>query len=342
MLGKKKSTKQVAAGVDIGAYSIKILETAAEKETNKLTKFAIKEIPPGTTSDKLPGALKDALESAGLSTKNIRISLAGPDAIVRIINMPEMSLQDLKSSLKFEADRYIPFSVDEVNIDCCILGKAKEGTNQIRVLLAAVKKDLINRRIKMFQDIGYAVSLVDVNVFAVLNAFMKSEKDIKPDSSIAILNIGHRYTNIVTCKGDSPYFTRDIPIGGEHIAGIVARKTSIEPKDVFIGGPAVQEKQPEIQEAFRLALAKLGDEIRMSFGYYENQFGSAVEKVYISGGLANVEHVPAFLEEVLGMKPVIWNPIGAFEIGDGVDKAMLESSKSWLAIVAGLVLRTDI
>jgi len=340
MFAKKKITKNVAAAVDIGAHSIKILESVSELDSRKITRFVIKEIPAGTSHEAYSGILKSALDEATLSTKELRISLAGPDAIVRIINMPEMNPQDLKSSLRFEADRYIPFSVDEVNIDSFILGKTSDGGGQMRVLLAAAKKDLIKRRFDMFQELGFSVSLIDVNVFAVLNAFSVSVKDLKPEVSFALLNFGHKYTNIVICKGYSPYFTRDIQIGGEQISGLVSKKLGIDAKDVFDPKPEIRDANPLIDETIKGSLSKLVDEIRLSFGYYENQFGSSIEKVYVSGGFAKFAYLLTVMEENLGMKPIVWDTLSGFQIDDLIDKKKLDAYNPALAVVSGLAIRS--
>lgn len=343
MFGFKKIGKRTCTAVDIGSYSTKILEAEIEEGVYKLTNFAISEFSPNSQNSDLAANLKTTLDSIKLATKDIHISLVGPDAIVRIINMPDMNKQDLKNSLKYEADRYIPFGIEEVYLDSCILGKTKEGAGQMRVLLAAAKKDLINKRIKMFEDSGYNVKMIDISVFSVLNAFTFSEKSVKEDANIAVLNIGHKYTNIVICKGANPFFTRDIQIGGEYIANIVARQTGMPAKDVFLKSQDKQDAAAsDMEDAVKTALVKLGDEIRLSFGYYENQFGASVDEAYISGGMANVKGLSEYFDENIGIKSVIWDPLKNFTVDEMIDKAKLSANKSSLAVACGLAIRNDI
>ncbi len=341
MFTKGKPRKLVTAGVDIGNYSVKVIEAVSEQGVHKLTKFAAVELS-SPTSEGLNSALKTAVEQAALSTKDIRISLSGPEAIVRIITMPEMDPHDLKNSLKYEADRYIPFNVDEVSIDSYILGKAPEAAGQIRVLLAAAKKDLISKRIKLFEQLGLNVVLIDINVFAILNAFTMCEKDITPENNVGILNLGHKYTNVIVCKGVNPYFTRDVQIGGEMVTSVLAKQLNMEPKEVFkmLSDPAKLDESA--QEAAKAAFGKLCDEIRLSFGYFENQFGGSVDKIYLSGGLANTKLFSTILEEVVGIKPQVWDPLKMFTIEPGLDEKRLAVNKSALAVASGLVIREDV
>ena len=340
MFKRKKTGKKVCAGIDIGSYSIKVLEAVIEQDTRNITKFAINEIPPNSSSESLRNILKATVGDAELTAKEVNVSLSGPNAMVRFISMPEMGQQELKNSLRYEAEKYIPFSIDEVNIDSSILGKTKNGKGHMGVLLAAAKKELVDRRMRLIAQLGLNVSLIDVDAFAVFNAFLISEKDLDSNSSVAILNLGHRATNIVISKGEMPYFTRDVQIGGEHIAQSVAKQTGVDETKVF---KADQENTTAgLNEAIKSGLSKLGDEIRLSFGYYENQHGSPVEKVYLSGGLANVKEVLEYLEHNLGIKPVQWDPLRAFTIAPTIDKAKIDAAKSSLAVACGLVLRTNV
>jgi len=340
MFKRKKTGKKVCAGIDIGSYSIKVLEAVIEQDTRTITKFAINEIPPNSSSESLRNILKTTVGDAELTAKEVNTSLSGPNAIVRFINMPEMGQQELKNSLRYEAEKYIPFSIDDVNIDSSILGKTKNGKGHMGVLLAAAKKELVDRRMRLIAQLGLNVSLIDVDAFAVFNAFLVSEKDIDSNSSVAILNLGHRSTNVVISKGNMPYFTRDIQIGGEHIAKNVAKQTNIDETKVF---NADQENRTvDLKEPIKNSLSKLGDEIRLSFGYYENQHGSSVEKVYLSGGFSNVKEIPEYFEHDFGIKPIQWDPLRAFTIAPTIDKAKIDAVKSSLAVACGLVVRTNI
>ncbi len=341
MIKKGKLFKRTCIGIDIGSYSVKVLEVVSEQEKYKLAKFAVKELPPGPSDEHLLNTIRAIANESNFLTKDVHISLSGPYVTVRFINMPQMSQQDLKNSLKYEADKYIPFSVDEVIIDSCILGEAQEKA-QMRVLLAAAKKEIVNKRIDLFKHLGYNVKLIDVDSFAVFNAFLTSEKTLDKEKSIALINLGHRYTNVIVSKGHIPYFTRDIQIGGEQIDKAISNKFNIEEVQAAKLKSEPQDKADEVKEIVKVVLNNLMDEIRLSFGYYENQYGRAIDQIYISGGLVGTAGLVHYFEENLGIVPQIWDSFRNFDLGEGLDKEKFDKIKSSLAVACGLVVRKGV
>lgn len=341
MVKKGKLFKKACIGIDIGSYSVKVLEAVFEHEKYKLSKFAVREFPPGLPDEHLLNIIKAIANESNFLTRDVHCSLSGPNVTVRFINMPQMSQEDLRNSLKYEADKYIPFSIDEVIMDSCILGEAQEKA-KMRVLLVAVKKEIVNKRLDLFRQLGYNVRLIDVDSFAIFNAFLTSEKNLDKEKSIALINLGHRYTNVIVSKGDIPYFTRDIQIGGEEIDKAISSKFNIEEVQAAKLKSEPQDKAEEVKEIVKAVLNNLMDEIRLSFGYYENQYGRAIDQIYISGGLVGTAGLIHYFEENLGIVPESWDPFRDFSLGGGLDKDKFDKIKSSLAVACGLVVRRGI
>ncbi|NQT23489.1 MAG: type IV pilus assembly protein PilM [Candidatus Omnitrophica bacterium] len=338
MLNKFRTSQKTCLGVDIGSYSLKVVEASLGQEQINLTKVAIRELPPEYTENNIATIFKDLAEEGGFQAHDVRLSLSGPNVTVRFINMPHMSLQDLKNSLKYEADQYIPFNIDEVVTDCCILSKANENEKQMRVLLAAAKKNIVNRRIDLFKGLGYSVRLIDVDGFALFNCFSRvAESDV--EKSISLVNIGHRYTNVIVARGGSPYFSRDIRMGGEEILKIMADQSGISEKEVKQAMSGQGEKDEKVTEIIKGVLNNLAEEIRLSFGYYENQFGRSVDQIFLSGGWAEEKTIAPHFAETLGITPILWDPLKGATLGDGVDKDRVEPMRASLAVCCGLVAR---
>ncbi|MFH1791525.1 MAG: pilus assembly protein PilM, partial [Candidatus Omnitrophota bacterium] len=167
--------------------------------------------------------------------------------------------------------------------------------------------------------------------------------DEKPQESenIAVINLGHTYTNIIVARGDSPYFTRDIQIGGAFVAQSIASQLGIDPDTVFDKPFDTQAKGSEMKESAKRILSKLGDEIRLSLGYYENQYGGSINRLYLAGGLASCDSVCEYFEETIGIKPVVWNPLNGFHLAEGLDRDSMEGALPSLAVACGLILRQD-
>ncbi len=332
--------KEVHIGLDIGTRLIKGAEVLSEGNTRKLTKFNFVEIESPFNKGKIAAGLKSFLEGFQPATRDVNISLSAPSAIVRFINMPKMKKEDLTNSLRFEAEKYIPFNINEVLIDASILEDNFDEKNQMRVLLAAAKKDAVNSRIDMLKEIGLSVAVIDIDSFACFNAFCNSFDKLDESKSTALLNIGYTQTNIIIFRGSQPFFTRDMQIGGKDIARTISKEFGIEEEeeaDKLIFDP--KDKGQQIYETAKVVLSNLVDETRLSFGYYENQFGKGIDEIYVSGGVARLNGILDYFEESFGIKPLTWNPFSKFEIDPGLDAKLLELIRPQFAVCAGLAIR---
>ncbi|MGB2705426.1 MAG: type IV pilus assembly protein PilM [Candidatus Omnitrophota bacterium] len=339
MKGKGPGKKEFHVGLDIGTRLIKALELSFENATPKLTKLHFVEITPPATLENTAKALAELLETFKPNTTEVNISLSAPSAIVRFINMPRMKEEDLRNSLRFEAEKYIPFNINEVFIDACILEEDAEEKNQMRVLLAAAKKDVVNSRIEMLKEAGLSVAVIDIDSFACFNAFCNCAGSPDESKSRALLNIGYTQTNVVIARGPEPFFTRDIQIAAIDMAKSISKAFGTEEKesDKFIFEPG--EKEAQVLDAARPVLSNLVDELRLSFGYYENQYGKGIDEIYVSGGAAKLPGILNYLEENFGTKPVIWNPFSKFEVSPEVDTKLPDAAGAQFGVSAGLALR---
>lgn len=338
MKEKRIKKKETRIGLDIGTRLIKILEVSFESSTQRITKFHFAEINPPPTLENIAKTLRKLFEDFHPGTKDFNISLSAPSAIVRFITMPKMKEEDLKNSLRFEAEKYIPFNIDEIIIDATILESVAEEKNQMRVLLAAAKKDAVNSRIETLKALGLSVSIIDIDSFACFNAFCNSIDSLDESKSTALLNIGYTHTNVIISRGNKPYFTRDVRIGGSDIAKAISKELQVEEdQDQLIYNPG--ERASQVLTIATSVLGTLIDELKLSFGYYENQYGKSINEIYMSGGVARLNGISGFLEENFAIKPMIWNPFSKFDIGPEVDTQLLELVRPQFAVCAGLAIR---
>jgi type IV pilus assembly protein PilM len=336
MKPKKTGTR---VGLDIGTRMVKALELSMEGDVQRLTKLHSTEIAFPLARDNTTAALKSLLENLRPSVKDVNISLSAPSAIVRFINMPKMTETDLKNSLRFEAEKYIPFNIKEVVTDATILAATGEDKKQMRVLFAAVKRKAVDTQITALKNFGLAPSIIDIDSFACFNAFCNSSGTIEASRNIALLNIGYTQTNLVISEGENPFFTRDIQIGTRDMAKVISEKLGAkeEESDRLLFDP--KEKEANVRELSKSVLNNLLDELRLSFGYYENQHGRAINEIYISGGASRLGGIAKYFEESFDIKTALWNPFSKFEISQGIDVKWLEPVRGQFAVAAGLAIR---
>lgn len=321
-------------GIDIGTSSIKLIELQDKKGKLELLKCAASVI----TGKDVKTSLKDLLAFSKLSSKRANVSLSGPSVIVRYIEMPPMNKEELRSAIKFEGGKYIPFDIKDAILDSAVLGKSPSGVAN-KVLLVAAKKDRVNECMEMFKDIGLDIASIDVDAMAIFNSFHRLGLETRQESVYAMINIGARFSNVNIVSSGYPCFTRDVIWGGADLTGKIKELSGLSQDEAEALKRSPGERKTEIAGAIMPALQKFISEIRLSFDYFETQFGKNVEKVYISGGTSYLFNMRDFLKEDLGTEIVLWNPIEGIKILDeSVDKSFT-SSPAQFAVAMGLAMR---
>ena len=221
-------------GLDIGSSCVKVIQLKrAGRSGVELEKFGIAEVNPGGAP--LSGnasvqakvkAIQSAMSNGRISGKQVITSVSGEPIIVRYIQLPNMPENELREALKWEAEEYIPFNINEVNIDSTILGRSSDGS-MVNVLLVAAKKELINEHIEIIRLANLTPTAIDVDSFAYLNCF---EYNYEPDPAnvVALINIGATTTNINIYHSGVSHFSRDIAIAGNSITKSIMNKLGKE------------------------------------------------------------------------------------------------------------------
>jgi len=330
--------KNIKVGLDIGTNAVKILEIEGDINKPVLGAFGIKETR-GITKSELPEVIKELAAQSRISSKEANISVSGQSVIVRFISMPKMDNDALKNAIKFEAERFIPFDINDCIMDFKII--KKEGAdNKLKIVLAAAKKEAVEEKIKLAEEAGFLVRVVDVDSFALANSFSRNFPDMGADKTPALINIGATFTNLSILQGDAVFFARDIAIGTSDFSSAVSKRMSLDSKIADELMIAPKEKSQEAAECMKTIFNNLLEEVKLSFNYYENQGGRSIDEVYISGGGINLFGLNEVFQENLGSKPTLWKPLSFLDKSRAaVDKGLIEEREQSFAIAAGLALR---
>lgn len=324
------------AGLDIGTADIKLVEIAEGPAKPLLTAFGCR-TPVTSSREEFVAAIRALVESAKIASRSVAISVSGSAVVVRFITMPKMTREEMAGAIRFEAEKHIPFNINDCVTDFQVL-RSYDKEKKCDILLVAAKKELVEGRVRMVLDAGLGVDAVDVDGFALANAFLKNYPQIPEDRTILLLDLGSALTNLTILKGGTLCLVRDIAIGGKDLNAAAARAFGIDPKNTDELRRAMREKAQETALHIKPVLGNLLDEIRLSCSYYENQCGRTVDEVYASGGAARVTGLPDLVHESFGLKPV---EIDVFQAIDtmNVDAEGLGKVKSSLAVAVGLACR---
>ncbi len=327
-------------GLDIGTSEVKAVEFTHFGDGVKVTGFGIGRIHD---REDLPNVIKRVLADAGIRSKRVASAVSGRTVIVRYLNLPTMDEEELKGALKFEADKYIPFEIDEVAIDGQRLEEIENaaGDTEMKSLLVAVKKDLIQEHISLIQDLGLTPVVIDVDAFALGNAFeLRSQNSprLEDENQVtALVDLGATKTNINILKGSTSCFSREVYVGGNQLTEAISCDIHMDESEAEELKRNPQGREGEVQGAMTPVLDDLANEIHLSFDYFENQFDQQVGDIYVSGGSCFTQGLVEAFERVFEREIHFWDPLENVEVlADRVDVEALRSYASQLPIAVGL------
>ncbi len=340
ILGRGRSP----VGLDIGSGYLKIVQFKDIKSSYELELFDILPLPPELIVDasiidslRLIDSMNELIRKAKIKTKDATISLAGHSSvIIKRVSLPEMSEEELSESIKFEAEQYIPFDIEDVTLDFQILGP-KEEPGQMDVILVAVKKDVINEYLSVVKEAGLNPLIVDVNSFALENIY-EINYEIEPDRNIVIVNIGASTINMNILKGGISVFTRDSAVGSNLHTEALQREFNLtyETAERLKKGEPVENVAPEdALPVIELASEEIIGEVSRSLEYFHED----INEVILSGGCALVKDFPNLLAEKIGAETKIMEPFKNIKIPKRFDVTYIEEMAPMLAVAAGLALR---
>jgi type IV pilus assembly protein PilM len=343
---------KAVVGLDIGSSAVKAVELKPAGKGFRVAAFGLEPVPADAIVD---GAIIDAgavtesirrvfTQNKAFKAADVCASLSGNAVIVKKISLPVMTETELDESIHWEAEQYIPFDIQDVNIDYQILdaGTGAESRGSMDVLLVAAKKEKIGDYTGVIAQAGKNPVIVDVDAFALQNAF---EVNYGLDGSqvVVLMNAGASAININILQGDQSVFTRDISIGGNAYTEAVQKELDLPfeaaeqlKKGIPVDGATFEEAQPVLRAVTENVLL----EIQKTFDFFKATAASEqIDRIMLSGGASRVDGFKDMLEERFGVpveefdpfRAVTWDPKKL--PGDPADHA------ATAAVAVGLALR---
>jgi type IV pilus assembly protein PilM len=343
--------QKAVVGLDIGSSAVKAVELKAAGKGFKVTALAAEPVPPDSIVD---GAIIDAtavadairrlFENKAFKTKDVAASLSGNAVIVKKISLPVMTPAELSESIYWEAEQYIPFDIQDVNLDYQILDSGAGGEGgTMDVLLVAAKKEKIADYTGVIAQAGRVPVVVDVDAFALQNAF-EMNYGLDPDQVVVLLNAGASAIVINIVAGGQSVFTRDISMGGNAYTEALQKELNLP----FESAEQVKKGMPSDGVAFEDALPVIKAmtenvllEIQKTFDFYKATAASErIDRILLSGGASRVEGFAAALEERFACPVEPFDPFRQIALDAGkLGIEDLEGLAPTAAVAVGLALR---
>ncbi len=344
--------KKDTVAIDIGSSSIKLIQMNQTKKGWELKKLGIGYLPPeaivdGSIIDSMTvtNTLKELIKEHNVKVKSAVSSLTGHSVIIKRVNLPVMTEEELAESIQWEAEQYIPFPISEVNIDFQILGEDTEGRGQMDVMLVAVKKDVINDYVNVIKEAGLNPVIVDVDSFALEN-MMEINYPITPEETIAIVNIGASITSISILAGGITIFTRSIPMGGNQFSEEIQRQLNIsfkDAEDLKMGKREIEGVDTDtLLSAIESVSTNLSFEVKRSVDFFLGAGqGAYVNKIYLSGGGSRIQGLQGIMQERTAIPVEMVNPFKNVGFNPSYfDPQYLKEAGPNFAVAVGLATRS--
>jgi type IV pilus assembly protein PilM len=348
-------TKNQLIGIDIGSHSIKIAEIEDSKKGMILRNFGMIGLPEKAVVEGsikeievVSAALKNLLKNLKIKSKDVATSISGYSVIVKKITIPKKGEKDLEESIQSESEQYIPFDINDVNLDFQILpseeGETEEKQELMDVLLVAAKKDIVEEYISLLHLTELNPVVLDIDPFALQNAFEISSHE--QSGCHALVHIGAQQLTINVIKDGVSIFTRDSSYGGAQITSEIQKRLDIsyqEAERVKLGArPLEIEQRSAVEEIFSSTVAKWAQEIKRALDFVATTFtDSRVENIILSGGSSLLPGLSKYIGMETGLKVEMLNPFANLEIKERLfDTGYLKYAAPMAVIAIGLALRS--
>lgn len=311
------SNKGIVA-VDIGTSSIKLAEMDATRKGWNLKRFGVVTLSPGWVKEgeilepqSVALTLKNLIQSVKCKRKNVASGMFGNGVIVKRISMAPIEESLIGEAIKWEAEQYIPFDVNEAAIDYHILrNKERSGGDNLDILLIGAKQEFVFRFIESVESADLKCSVLDVSGFALANCFEANYG--KQEGLTALLNIGAGVTNLVIVENGEVIFSRDSTIGGQTYTNELHKAMGVsipEAESLKISASLGQEVPGEVLTVMSTTTEQVVDEIRNAFEFFvATGGGGRVNKIYVCGGSIFVPKLVEMVAASIGVPFEVLNP----------------------------------
>jgi type IV pilus assembly protein PilM len=351
--GLLQSKSQPLIGVDISSSSIKMVELSDDGKTGlRLERYHIEPLPRDAVSegnvnnlDAVAEALRGGWRRMGTRVRNIALALPSAAVITKKIIVPAGQREDeLELQVETEANQYIPFALDEVNLDFCVLDHVANSHDELEVLIAASRKDKVEDRVAAAEASSLKATVMDVESFATQTAFELIERQQLPnggkDQTIAIVDVGTNITNVNIVRNDVSVYVREAPFGGNQLTQDICNRYSLSVQEAEAAkrtGGLPQGYESEVLKPFSDTLA-LEVARALQFFYTSTKY-SQVDQIVLCGGCAAIAGIDQIVQQRTQVSTVVANPFVGMSCSSRVNPRHLASDAPLLVVACGLAMR---
>jgi len=339
-------------GVDVSSTAVKLLELSGSGDRYRVEAYAVEPLPPNAVVEKniteveaVGETIRRAARRSGSKNKFAALAVAGSAVITKIITMPgNLGDDEMASQIELEADQYIPYSLEEVNLDFEVLGISEKDPDKVDVLLAASREENVDLRVAAASEAGLICKIVDVEAFALENAFSLIAKSMPTGGmgeTIALVDIGATMTTLSVLTDLRIVYAREQVFGGKQLTEEIQRRYGLTYEEAGLAkrqGGLPDNYVPEVLEPFKESMAQQVNRA-LQFFYSSSQIGQ-VDRIVLAGGCASIDGADDTIAAKTGVEVIIANPFANMSLSSKVNPQIIGNDAPSLMIACGLAMRT--
>lgn len=338
--------------LDIGSSAIRVVELRGSGNHATLVKYGAVAVDVKTSlSDasldqaKIAEDIKALLIESGITTRNVVIGLPSSKTFVTVVDLPKMSQQELGGTIKYQADQFIPMSLDEAKVDWSIIGESPTDPAKIEVLLASVSNKFSEQRMNMLESIGLNVIAIEPDPLALARSLTSS---LAPQAGAQlIVDVGEFASDIVITLGDSPRLVRSIPTGGQTMVKTATQNLSVAENQasqlMYKFGLDNTKLEGQVARALESSVESIASEIQKSVKFFNSRYQNVpVGGIVVTGVAAIVPGFGQYLAKATGINAVqIGNCWQNISYSNAVHEQVMSVNHQF-AVVNGLAQRASV
>ncbi len=339
-------------GLDISSTAVKLLELSRNGSRYRVESYAVEPLPPNSVVEKsiadvdaVGEAIRRAVKRSATRAKYTAVAVAGSAVITKVISMSaSLTADEMESQIELEADQYIPYPLEEVNLDFEVIGPSEKNPDMVDVLLAASRSENVDMRVSAAELGGLTAKIVDVEAYAMENAFTliaEQMPDQGVDKTIAVVDVGATMTTLNVLHDMKIIYTRDQVFGGKQLTEEIMRRYGLSYEEAGMAkrqGGLPDNYIPEVLEPFREAMAQQVSR-SLQFFFSSSQYNS-VDYVVMAGGSSSISGVDELIQQKIGPETSIANPFANMSLSSRVKPQTLSNDAPSLMLACGLALRS--
>jgi type IV pilus assembly protein PilM len=339
-------------GIDISTAAIKLLELSKSGSRYKVESYAVAPLPLDVIVDKsitdievIANAIKAAVKQSGSKTKQACVAIAGPSVMTKMISMPAgLNEDEMESQIFVEADQYIPYSIDEVNLDFEVQGLNESSPDRVDVLLVASRRENVEDRVEALAKAGLKASIVDVETFAMENAFSVLSEQISEDSNnqtVAIIDIGASISTLNIIHQGQSIYTREQVFGGRQLTEEIQQRYGLSYEEAGLSkkhGGLPDNYIVDVLDPFKKAIIQ---QISRSLQFFiSSSLERPINSIVLAGGCSSMAGMSELVEKELGYPVYMANPFIHMALSNKVKPQSLSNDAPSMMVACGLALRS--